>query len=136
MKAKVFDPLRRIEVPLTPEEQVRQWFIGILLEHSKVPHSLMNSEVALNLGDKQYRADILIWDRNARPLALVECKQPSVTLNREVLDQAICYDLALNLRWIILTNGKKTIVLRKNDGKFVNVNFIPDYETMVQESDE
>lgn len=136
MKAKVFDPLRRMEVPLTPEEQVRQWFIGILLEHSKVPRSLMNSEVALNLGDKQYRADILIWDRNARPLALVECKQPSVTLNREVLDQAICYDLALNLRWIILTNGKKTIVLRKNDGKFVNVNFIPDYETMVQESDE
>lgn len=136
MKAKVFDPLRRIEVPLTPEEQVRQWFIGILLEHSKVPRSLMNSEVAFNLGGKQYRADIIIWDRNARPLALVECKQPSVTLNREVLDQAICYDLALNLRWIILTNGKKTIVLRKNDGKFVNVNFIPDYETMVQESDE
>ena len=136
MKAKVFDPLRRIEVPLTPEEQVRQWFIGILLEHSKVPRSLMNSEVAFNLGGKQYRADILIWDRNARPLALVECKQPSVTLNREVLDQAICYDLALNLRWIILTNGNKTIVLRKNDGKFVNVNFIPDYETMVQESDE
>ena len=136
MKARVFDPLRRIEVPLTPEEQVRQWFIGILLEHSKVPRSLMNSEVAFNLGGKQYRADILIWDRNARPLALVECKQPSVTLNREVLDQAICYDLALNLRWIILTNGKKTIVLRKNDGKFVNVNFIPDYETMVQESDE
>lgn len=136
MKAKVFDPLRRMEVPLTPEEQVRQWFIGILLEHSKVPRSLMNSEVAFNLGGKQYRADILIWDRNARPLALVECKQPSVTLNREVLDQAICYDLALNLRWIILTNGDKTIVLRKNDGKFVNVNFIPDYETMVQESDE
>lgn len=136
MKAKVFDPLRRMEVPLTPEEQVRQWFIGILLEHSKVPRSLMNSEVAFNLGGKQYRADILIWDRNARPLALVECKQPSVTLNREVLDQAICYDLALNLSWIILTNGKKTIVLRKNDGKFVNVNFIPDYETMVQESDE
>ena len=136
MKARVFDPLRRIEVPLTPEEQVRQWFIGILLEHSKVPRSLMNSEVAFNLGGKQYRADILIWDRNARPLALVECKQPSVTLNREVLDQAICYDLALNLSWIILTNGKKTIVLRKNDGKFVNVNFIPDYETMVQESDE
>lgn len=136
MKAKVFDPLRRIEVPLTPEEQVRQWFIGILLEHSKVPRSLMNSEVAFNLGGKQYRADILIWDRNARPLALVECKQPSVTLNNDVLDQAICYDMALNLRWIILTNGKKTIVLRKNDGKFVNVNFIPDYETMVQESDE
>lgn len=136
MKAKVFDPLRRIEVPLTPEEQVRQWFIGILIEHSKVPRSLMNSEVAFNLGGKQYRADILIWDRNARPLALVECKQPSVTLNNDVLDQAICYDMALNLRWIILTNGKKTIVLRKNDGKFVNVNFIPDYETMVQESDE
>lgn len=136
MKAKVFDPLRRMEVPLTPEEQVRQWFIGILLEHSKVPRSLMNSEVAFNLGGKQYRADILIWDRNARPLALVECKQPSVTLNNDVLDQAICYDMALNLRWIILTNGKKTIVLRKNDGKFVNVNFIPDYETMVQESDE
>ena len=29
---KVWDPLRKKEVALTPEEKVRQWFIGVLRE--------------------------------------------------------------------------------------------------------
>lgn len=129
----VFDPLRRRDVPLTPEERVRQWFIGILMQNCSVPQTLMNSEVSFKLGSKQFRADILIWDRNALPLAVVECKQPSVKLSAEVLDQAVRYNMALDLKWLILTNGTSTVVLKKNDGKFVNHNQLPSYEQMLAE---
>ena len=43
----VWDPLRKKEVALTPEERVRQWFIAFLMKECDVPISLMNSEVAL-----------------------------------------------------------------------------------------
>lgn len=133
MNRKVFDPLRRIEVPLTPEESVRQWFITVLRDNMGVPVSLMNSEVGFRYGDKQYRADILIWDRAASPLAVVECKKPSVKLSAEVLDQAIRYNMALDIRWIFLTNGANTVALKKIDGKFVPQNTMPSYEQMLSE---
>lgn len=129
----VFDPLRRKEVPLTPEEHVRQWFIAVLRDNCKVPVSLMNSEVGFTLGSKQYRADILVWDRNAAPLAVVECKKPDVPLDAQVLDQAIRYNMALDLKWLVLTNGKSTVVFRKNNGIFETVNYMPSYDQMLKE---
>lgn len=128
---KVIDPLRHTEVPLTPEEAVRQWFITVLRDDCKVPVSLMNSEVSFSLGEKKYRADILIWNRNAEYLAVVECKRPRVPLSREVLDQAIRYNMALKIEWIFLTNGKDTVVLHRENGVFVPVNELPDYEKML-----
>lgn len=131
--ATLFDPLRKIEVPRTPEEEVRQWFIKLLAESAKVPPRLMRSEVSFNLGDKKYRADILIWDRNARPLAVVECKKPSVPLSKEVLDQAIRYNMALDLGWLMLTNGNSTVVLRKKGNIFETVNQFPTYAQLLEQ---
>lgn len=131
----VFDPLRKINVPLTPEEKVRQWFIGVLLSECSVPASLMNSETGFKYGGKQYRADILIWDRNAAAMAVVECKSPSVALGPAVLDQAIRYNMALDLKYLILTNGANTIVLRKKDGRFAPVNYLPTYDQMLSEQE-
>lgn len=128
----LFDPLRKIQVPATPEEQVRQWFITVLMDSCRVPQSLMKSEVGFCLAHKQFRADILIWDRNAAPLAVVECKRPSVALTQEVLDQAIRYNMALDLKWIILTNGQSTVVFHKNNGAFAAENKLPDYDEMLK----
>lgn len=128
----VFDSLRRTDVPLTPEERVRQWFINVL-KGQGVPTSLMNSEVAFKYGGKQFRADILIWDRNAAPLCVVECKRPDVKLSAEVMDQAIRYNMALDLRWIILTNGGSTLVLKKENDRFAPVAKMPSYDEMLSE---
>lgn len=128
----LYDPLRKTAVKATGEEQVRQWFIGVLMDKCRVPSSLMNSEVGFKLGEKQFRADILIWDRNASPLAVVECKKPSVPLSADVLDQAIRYNMALGLKWIILTNGNHTVALCRNDGGFSAVDNLPDYDEMLK----
>ena len=75
---KVWDPLRKKDVALTPEEQVRSWFIGVLRDNAGVPLHMMGSEVPLEFGQKKFRADIVIYDRALKPLAVVECKRPEV----------------------------------------------------------
>jgi hypothetical protein len=98
MKLSVWDPLRKKEVALTPEEKVRQWCIGVLRDKMGVPAHLMMSEAGFKLGEKQFRADILVYDRQARPLVVVECKRPEVELTQEVLDQAIRYNMVLDVK--------------------------------------
>lgn len=113
----IWDPLRRKSVRNTPEEAVRQWFISVLHEGMHVPEHMMGSEVAFKHGAKEYRADIVVYDRAARPLMLVECKRPGVTLDQEVVDQAIRYCNELEVRYIVITNGTKTFIFeRTRDG--------------------
>ena len=112
-KATIWDPLRKKEVVLTPEEEVRSWFIGILNEDMKVPMHMMMSEVGMKLGDKQFRADIVVYDRKLGPLAVVECKRPEQPITKEVLRQAIRYNMVLDVEYIVITNGKMTYILRK-----------------------
>ena len=126
-----WDPLRRKKVAATPEEQVRQWFIGVLRDSIKVPMHLMMSEVGFRFGGKQYRADILVYDRNAGPLAIVECKRPDVELSPAVVEQAMRYDMVLGVRYIFLTNGRSTYVFRRDADRFVPCTDVPTYEEMI-----
>ena len=130
-KRTIWDPLRKKEVALTPEEHVRQWFIGVLTQQMSVPLHLMMSEAGFKLGDKQFRADILVYDRQAKPLMVVECKRPEVELTRDVLDQAIRYNMVLNVRYMTITNGKSTFICRKNETGYEFIGNIPKYEEMI-----
>ena len=127
----VWDPLRKKEVALTPEERVRQWCISVLAQQMQVPMHMMMSEVGFRLAGKQLRADILVYDRNARPLVVVECKRPDVALTQEVLDQAIRYNIVLDVRYMIITNGAKTFICRKQDEGFVFIDKVPTYNEMI-----
>lgn len=115
------------------EEPVRQWFLALLKDKCSVPASVIKAETGFRLGGKLYRADILVWDRDAKPLAVVECKAPSVPITTEVLDQAVRYNMVLNVKWIFLTNGNTTIALHKVNDKFVPAEELPTYERMLSE---
>lgn len=134
----IWDPLRKKNVALTPEERVRQWFIGFMMERMKIPAHMMRSEVGFKLGSKQYRADIVVFDRKASPLAVVECKRPEVELDAEVLNQAIRYNMVLDVKYIVITNGAKTYMCRKkgthaSDG-YEQVRSVPVYDEMIGQS--
>lgn len=127
----IWDPLRKKEVALTPEERVRQWCIGVLVGQLQVPAHMMMSEAGFKLGNKQFRADIIVYDRKARPLMVVECKRPEVELTSEVLDQAIRYNMVLNVRYIMITNGTRTFVCTRKEGGFVFIGNVPTYNEMI-----
>ena len=114
----IYDPLRRKEVAATPEERVRQWFITVLQQRLGVPPHMMMSEVGFKWGEKSYRADILVYGKGLKPLAVVECKRPDVALTAAVAEQAMRYNAVLDVKWIFLTNGISTIPFERDGAVF------------------
>ena len=131
-KQTIWDPLRKKHVALTPEERVRQWFIGVLSVSLEVPVHMMMSEASLKLGEQQYRADILVYDRTLSPVMVVECKRPDVELTPEVLDQALRYNMVLNVRYVAITNGSRTFVCAVDEGKCRFMDTLPKYNEMIK----
>ena len=129
-KGYVWDPLRRKEVRYTPEEQVRQWFIAVLREGMGVPEHMMGSEVSLNHAGKQYRADIVVYDRQAQPVMIVECKRPDVPLDQAVADQALRYNRELDVRYIAITNGETTFLYERGAEGWRTMENAPQWEQM------
>ena len=128
----LWDPLRRKEVADTPEENVRQWFISVLKDRAGVPLHQMMSEVSFMFGRKSYRADVIVYDKSQKPLAVVECKRPDVALDAGVSEQAMRYNAVLDVRFIFLTNGLQNYAFKRLGGTFVPLTEMPDYQTMLQ----
>ena len=127
----IWDPLRKKEVAATPEERVRQWFIVQLRDAFGVPEHMMNSEVGFKFGAKNWRADILVYDRVGQPLAVVECKRPDVALDAHVIEQAMRYNSVLGVRYLFVTNGKMTYLYGLKGDTFVPLDRIPSFEEML-----
>lgn len=130
---KVWDPLRKKEVELTPEEKVRQWFIGVLEKVVNVPKHQMMSEVSLQYGQKQYRADVVVYGKNGVPIMVVETKRPEVTLDQSTVDQALRYNAVLGVKYVVVTNGEKTFIFKKEGERFVFLQKAPVYSDMINE---
>jgi len=104
-KVFIFDDLRKKFVLLTPEEWVRQNFLRFLICEKKFPASLIAVEKQLTVNGLKKRFDALIYGHDAQPLAIVEFKSPDVEIQQNVFDQAATYNLALNVRFFIISNG-------------------------------
>lgn len=124
-KPQVWDPLRKKYVALTPEERVRQWFITVLRDKMGVPAHQMNSEVAMTLGAVPFRADILVFARGGAPWMVVECKREDLPLSAAVLEQALRYNLALDVPYIAVTNGRQTLFFRRSGALFDRIDDPP-----------
>lgn len=107
-RSRVFDPLREKYVALTPEEEVRQAFIGFLIGKRGWPKSLLMSETEVRTGEVRLRCDIVGYDKTLAPRLIVECKAPGVKITTAVFEQIWKYALILKVRWLVVTNGVKT----------------------------
>jgi hypothetical protein len=105
-KTKVFDPIRKIYCALTPEEEVRQKMLYYLVEVKKYPAGLIAVEYSIKVNALSKRCDIVVFNKDAKPKMIVECKAESVAITQKVLDQAVRYYSGLNAEYLVLTNGK------------------------------
>ncbi len=106
--AFVFDPIRRKEVVLTPEELLRQLVLLYLLEEKKYPAQRIRSELGIQVNGLSRRCDLVIFDAALKPWLLVECKSPKVILNQKTFEQAARYNLSLRAPYLTVTNGLAT----------------------------
>lgn len=132
-KLYVFDRLRKQQVRLTPEEQVRQFFVAFLIEHKGYPEGLLANEVSIELGNVKRRCDTVLFDTLLAPQMIIEYKAPSVVINQAVFDQIARYTLSLPATWLIITNGLQHFCCRKDAEKkgYSFVKDIPSYSDIV-----
>lgn len=130
---EIFDPLRKKYVKQTPEETVRQNVIQWLSASIGVPMTHMMSEVAFTFNGLQYRADIVVYDKQLKPLMFVECKAPDIPIDNKVIDQCIRYFQVLKVEYILTTNGKTSYLCSWNPEKqqFEFIRECPDYQKML-----
>ena len=129
--ALIFDPVRRKWLVLTPEEWVRQNLIMYLHNHLHYPLSLMETEKHFKLFNTVKRADIILNNSSLRPVVIVECKAPDVVIDQAVFDQAIRYNMALNVNYLLVSNGLKHFTIKLNNGKPVFLDHMPEYKEIL-----
>ena len=125
-KEIIFDECRKQWVALTPEEWVRQNFLQYLLQVKSYPKSLIAVEKELALGDIKKRFDILVY-KNDSPWMMVECKEMNVQVDEKVLNQVLNYNVAMQVEYIVITNGKATHVLQMSGENFLWIDELPEY---------
>lgn len=116
-KEQIFCEWRHRWVRLTPEEWIRQQLLHRLVEQLDFPSSLIAVEQAITVGAAKKRCDAVVYDRQMRPLVLIECKAETVPLTQKTLDQAITYNRRLQVPYLLLNNGLQTIFVKlSSDG--------------------
>lgn len=124
-RVMVFDNIRRMYVVLTPEEWVRRHLVDYLITHCHAPQLSIVEEYPVNINSTAQRADVVVMDNNAHPLALVECKAPDVKIDSAVFEQATRYNAVVKARYIILTNGMEHYCYEFSDERYLPLNSFP-----------
>lgn len=109
-KALIFDAIRRKYVVVTPEEWVRQNFIQYLKEEKKYPGGLMAVEKQIFVNEQQRRFDLLVYNRSGQPHLIAEFKAPQVKISQDTFDQVVRYNMALRVKWVVVSNGLQHFV--------------------------
>ncbi|MCD8186952.1 MAG: type I restriction enzyme HsdR N-terminal domain-containing protein [Rikenellaceae bacterium] len=126
---EIWDPIRGRWLILTPEEWVRQQVIGYLIRHKGADPMLIRQEQVLLLYGTSRRADIVVYNSAIEPLMVVECKAPQVNITRQTLEQAVRYNLVLQVPYILITNGLSHYCFRYEpvEHRFAPLQAIPDF---------
>jgi type I site-specific restriction endonuclease len=126
----IFDEVRRRWVVLTPEEWVRQNFLQYMIQVKKYPASLLAIEREITLGELKKRCDIVLFSPAGKALLLVECKEMNVPLKEKVLQQALRYNISLQVPFMVITNGSFTAAFNNKDGELVAIDALPSVEQL------
>ncbi len=103
---RVYCPLRRRFVALTPEEWVRQHFVHHLVNDLGYPAPLLANEVSITLNSTSRRCDTVLYSSaGLRPLMIVEYKAPHIPVTQSVFDQIVRYNMVLRVPLLIVSNG-------------------------------
>ena len=133
----IFDPQRRKWVKLTPEEWVRQHFVQYLINQGRYPPGLIGIEIMFRYNTMKKRVDILVHDRNGKPVMIVECKSPDIRISDfyedKVYDQVGGYNLGYKVPYAIVTNGIENYAFKFNAEKmqYEHILQIPLYDDLL-----
>ncbi|MGG0937077.1 type I restriction enzyme HsdR N-terminal domain-containing protein [Brevibacillus centrosporus] len=134
-KACFLDPVRKKLIPRTPEEEVRQKVIQLLIMEMKVPQEMIDVEVPMSYYNPKARgrADIIvnaINDKQERiPVLIVETKATGKPLLDDYFNQIHKYEEILQTNNLIVTNGVEFVIQSWDsmEETFKEISVLPTY---------
>ncbi|WP_288764581.1 type I restriction enzyme HsdR N-terminal domain-containing protein [uncultured Porphyromonas sp.] len=130
----IYDPIRKKEVPLTPEERVRQAVVHLLTHQLDYPPTLIANEYTITVGKLSRRCDTVVFTPQLQPLMILEYKAPHIPLSEKVIQQAFQYNTTLQVPYIALSNGHQTLLYKVGYQKQPSTPLpgIPPYQQLLQ----
>ncbi len=116
---KIYDAIRKIWVESTPEEQVRQKWIQVMIQHLSYPSSLIAVEKTLEEAATKIRecpfpnrrVDLLCYANDQQssfyPLLLMEFKADS--LQEGAFEQIIRYNTYVGAKYLAVANESEVV---------------------------
>jgi hypothetical protein len=128
-KIAAFDQVRKKFIILTPEEWVRLHTVQFLLSEKNFPISHINVEKQLKLGNLVKRYDVVVFNSRGDIHLIVECKAPEVRITQNTFDQIARYNLTLQAKFLMVTNGLEHYFCRMdyNEEKYIFLQGLPSY---------
>lgn len=127
----IFDHVRKKWLVCTPEEWVRQHFLGWLIAAKGFSASNLAIEAGLKLNALQKRTDIVAF-KHGVPTVLVECKAPHIKLSQKTFDQLLRYNHQIQAPYVVVTNGLQHIFAQysASENKLFFLREMPEYAAL------
>jgi hypothetical protein len=109
----IYDIIRKKYVVLTPEEWVRQHVLHYVIGLG-YPPGLIAVERALRVNTLSQRADVVVYNRKGAAVLIIECKSADVEITQGVFDQVARYNMPLQVKWLMVTNGLQHFICEMN----------------------
>ena len=129
-KQQILCAWRRKYVRLTPEEHVRQTILHVLETQYEYPHGLIGVEVPIEVAGLKKRCDAIVYNQLMQPLMLIEFKAETVSLTQQVFDQTAIYNRHLQVPYLMVSNGKDTIVAEVLATEYRFLTYVPNYQEL------
>jgi hypothetical protein len=130
----LFDPIRRRQVPATPEEIIRQSLLQKMIRALGFPRGLI--AVEKELGVSRRRFDIVSYacgihpEHALHPLLIIECK--AIECSEAAREQAFGYNATLGAPFICIAGKTEIHTLWLNANKIASVPFLPPYSELLE----
>lgn len=100
------------------------------MAEKKYPKLLINVEKELTINGLKKRYDIVIFNSDGSIHLIVECKSYSTAINQGTFDQIARYNLALNAKYLMVTNGINHYYCQMDtlEERYSFLKDIPDYQ--------
>ena len=109
---------------------MRQTTLQLLEDQYGFPHGLIGVEIPIEVAGLKKRCDAIVYNQQMQPLMLLEFKAPSVALTQEVFDQAAIYNRHLQVPYLMLCNGQRSIIAQVLEQQYQFLNHIPNFEML------
>ena len=129
----IYCSVRKKWVEKTPEEEVRQEIIRHLHIVGGFPLHLMTCEYPVRYLETNCRADLVVHDREGKPLLIAEFKAPGVPVNEKTVVQLRKYNAQILASCLLVSNGTRTYFWKfdRDEGTYKQLREIPSFEELL-----